>query len=125
MFRELRTCFTLFILFALVTGLGYPALLFAIGQYLLPAQANGSLIEDHGKIIGSELIGQNFSSDRYFHSRPSAAGNGYDASNSSGSNMGPGSADLLKAVGDRVAELKKAGGIVTIPVDIVTSSASG
>jgi K+-transporting ATPase ATPase C chain len=125
MFHEMRTCFVLFFLLAVIAGLGYPALMFAVGQKLFPAQANGSLIEDHGTIIGSELIGQNFSADKYFHPRPSAAGNGYDASNSSGSNLGPTSADLLKAVGDRVAEVKKTAEGMPIPVDLVTSSASG
>ncbi len=125
MFRELRASLTLFVLFVFVTGLGYPMAALYLGQALFPHQANGSLIQEKGKIIGSTLIGQNFTGNGYFHPRPSAAGNGYDAANSSGSNLGPTSADLIKAVGDRVADLKKAGGAVAIPVDLVTSSASG
>lgn len=125
MFRELRASITLFLLFMFVTGLGYPMLTLYLGQALFPHQANGSLIEENGKIIGSTLIGQNFIGDKYFHPRPSTAGNGYDAGNSSGSNLGPTSADLLKAVSGRVADLKKAGSPPSIPVDLVTASGSG
>jgi K+-transporting ATPase ATPase C chain len=126
MLRELRTCFTLFVLLTLLTGLAYPLATLEIGQGLFPAQAEGSLIEVKGKIIGSSLIGQPFVGDWYFHMRPSAAGNGYDASASSGSNAAPSDGDFLKTMAARAAALKTEGGInTTIPVDLVTASASG
>ena len=124
MFQELRASFVLFFMLTLLVGVGYPLLTLDIGQTLFPHQANGSLIEDQGKIIGSELIGQNFNGDAYFHPRPSAAGSGYDAANSSGSNMGPTSMELINAVGERAAVLKQSNP-TPIPVDLVTASASG
>ncbi len=96
-----------------------------MGQILFPHQANGSLVKSSDAIIGSELIGQNFTSDKYFHPRPSAAGNGYDAGNSSGSNLAPSSADLIQTITSRVADLRKAGDTRPIPVDLVTASGSG
>lgn len=124
MFKELRSSISLFVLLFALTGFGYPLLMLFVGQKIFPQQANGSLIMDDGKIIGSTLIGQNFTSDGYFHGRPSAAGSGYDAANSSGSNLAPTSTDLLKAVTDRVADLKKTNA-ASIPVDLVTTSGSG
>ena len=104
----------------------YPALVWGIGQVAFRHQANGSLIEQNGKVIGSELIGQNFAGGRYFHPRPSAAGSdGYDGSASGGSNLGPTSKKLLDTINDRVtkySDTKPAGGI---PADAVTASASG
>ena len=125
MFQELRASLTLLTLLTLVTGLAYPLAMTGLGNTLFPHQANGSLIEKDGKIIGSELIGQNFTSDTYFHPRPSAAGSGYDAANSSGSNLAPTAPDLLKTVTERVTELRKTGDQHTIPVDLVTTSGSG
>jgi len=125
MFQELRASFSLLALFVLITGIGYPFLVTGIGKSFFPYQAKGSLIEKNGQIIGSELIGQNFSDDKYFHPRPSAAGDGYDAGNSSGSNLAPTSTDLLKTITERVAELRKNGDMRPIPVDLVTASASG
>lgn len=125
MFKELRAGIGLLLLLTLLTGLVYPLFVLGVGQALFPRQANGSLIEDNGRIIGSSLIGQNFTGDGYFHPRPSAAGNGYDAASSSGSNLGPTSAGLMKAVGDRVTALKKDGNSMSVPVDLVTTSASG
>ncbi len=125
MFQELRASLSLLFLFTLLTGVCYPLLVTALGLSLFPYQAGGSLIEKDNKVIGSELIGQTFSADQYFHSRPSAAGNGYDASNSSGSNLAPTSADLLKTIAERVGELRKVGDTQTIPVDLVTASGSG
>jgi K+-transporting ATPase ATPase C chain len=113
------------VLLVITCGL-YPALVWAIGQVAFRHQANGSLIEEKGKVIGSELIGQNFAGERYFHPRPSAAGNdGYDSTASGGSNLGPTSKKLLDTINDRVtkyADTKPAGGI---PADAVTASASG
>lgn len=125
MLYELRASLGVLLLFTLLTGFAYPAIVLGIGQQIFPQQANGSLVEDNGKVIGSTLIGQNFTSAKYFHGRPSAAGDGYDAANSSGSNLAPTSADLLKAVGDRVAALRASSNTVSIPVDLVTASASG
>ncbi|MDP9126918.1 MAG: potassium-transporting ATPase subunit KdpC [Pseudomonadota bacterium] len=125
MLKELRANFVLFFLLMLLTGFVYPILVLGTGQGIFQRQANGSLIEVQGRPIGSQLIGQNFVSPGYFHGRPSAAGSGYDAGNSAGSNLAPTSADLMKTVADRVEELRKDGSLYPIPVDLVTTSASG
>jgi K+-transporting ATPase ATPase C chain len=111
-----------------LTGLVYPFIVWGISAGLFPKQANGSLVTDKsGAVIGSELIGQNFSADKYFHPRPSAAGNGYDAMSSSFSNLGPTSKALGSAVASRVAEVVNTDGASrgAVPVDMVTASASG
>jgi K+-transporting ATPase ATPase C chain len=125
MFRELRASIILFIFFTFIGGLFYPTVVLGLGRILFPDQSNGSLIEANNQVIGSSLIGQVFTKDSYFHSRPSAAGNGYDAMQSGASNFGPTSPELLKAVSDRVAELRKTTPITAIPVDLVTASSSG
>lgn len=125
MLRELRASLGLYLILFFLTGLGYPLLVLGIGQGLFPHQANGSLIEENDKIIGSELIGQNFTGEGYFHPRPSAAGKGYDAANSSGSNLGPSSKDLADQVAARIAAERKEGSIALVPIDLVTTSASG
>ncbi|MDR3423936.1 MAG: potassium-transporting ATPase subunit KdpC [Alphaproteobacteria bacterium] len=125
MFQELRASLGLLALSIIVMGIGYPLLVMGAGQALFPHQASGSLVEKDGRIVGSALIGQNFADDKYFHSRPSAAGSGYDASNSSGSNLAPSSAALVKTVTERVAELRKDGNTRPIPIDLVTASGSG
>jgi len=106
----------------------YPALVWAVAQGLFHSQANGSLVSVKGQVIGSSLLGQQFAGPGYFHPRPSAAGDGYDAANSSGSNLGPTSQKLITAAKERVdayrAENNLAPGVL-IPVDAVTASASG
>lgn len=122
---SLRPAIMLTLLFALLLGLLYPLALTGIGQAIAPDAANGSLIRNaKGQVIGSALIGQQFTSDRYFHGRPSAAGKGYDALNSGGSNLGPTSQALVDRVkGDLKATRTSPDN--PPPADLVTASASG
>lgn len=120
----LRPAFMMTALFAVLLGLVYPLVLTGIGQALFPAQANGSLIRSGDRVIGSSLIGQAFTSDRYFHGRPSAAGKGYDPTASSGSNLGPASAALADRVRTDLATLRTSPDS-PVPADLVTTSASG
>ncbi|HWJ70770.1 MAG TPA: potassium-transporting ATPase subunit KdpC [Sphingobium sp.] len=122
----LRPALVLTLLFALLLGIIYPLVLTGMGQALFPAQANGSLIRDGDRVIGSALIGQAFAGERYFHGRPSAAGaKGYDAAASAGSNLGPASKALAERVrNDREALAESAPG-QPVPPDLVTTSASG
>ncbi len=122
---SLRPALVLTILFAILLGLGYPLALTGIGQLLFPSQANGSLVRDGGRIIGSTVVGQAFVSDRYFQTRPSAAGKGYDGMASSGSNLGPASQALSDRVKADVAKRRAEGAAGVIPADLVTTSASG
>jgi K+-transporting ATPase ATPase C chain len=116
-------------LFTMVTtfifGIGYPLLVTLIAQVAFPDPANGSLIVSNGVIVGSRLIGQAFSSDQYFHSRPSSAGNGYDPLASGGSNLGPTNQALISRVHDEVEKLLQERPGAAIPTDLVTTSASG
>lgn len=122
----LRPALTLTLLFAALLGLAYPLAITGIGQALFPEQANGSLIREGDRIIGSNLIGQKFKSNAYFHGRPSAAGSdGYDASASSGSNLGPTSKALAERVRGDVATLSETTPGSPVPPDLVTTSASG
>lgn len=121
--------FTVAIGYTIVTtiifGLIYPLLVTGLSQLLFPKQANGSLIVKNGQVVGSELIGQSFSSDKYFHPRPSNAGNGYDPLSSGGSNLGPTNQALVTRVAQDVAKLQQENPGVPIPADLVTSSGSG
>ncbi|MDX2259600.1 MAG: potassium-transporting ATPase subunit KdpC [Hyphomicrobiaceae bacterium] len=125
MLQHIRPALVLLAVFTLLTGAIYPMLVTGLAQLAVPAAANGSLVEKNGTVIGSGLVGQRFVSDRYFWPRPSAAGaEGYDAAASSGSNLGPLSQKLIARVEADVAALGPTAG-VRIPVDAVTTSASG
>jgi K+-transporting ATPase ATPase C chain len=122
----LRPAMVMTILFAVLLGLVYPLVMTGIGQALFPAQANGSLIRDGaGKVIGSAVIGQAFTSDRYFQTRPSAAGKGYDGLASSGSNLGPTSQALVDRTTPDLARRRAEGIAGPVPADLVTASGSG
>jgi K+-transporting ATPase ATPase C chain len=127
--KETVTSIRATLLFAVVLCGFYPILIWGAGQLLFPHQANGSLIESNDrKIVGSEWLGQNFTSAKYFHPRPSSAGTGYDAANSSGSNLGPTSQKLIDAVKRRVANYRKENQLADdalVPGDAVTASGSG
>ncbi|MBC7518771.1 MAG: potassium-transporting ATPase subunit KdpC [Microbacteriaceae bacterium] len=131
--RQYGVAIRAMLIFTVVLGVGYTAVITGIGQLLLPAQANGSLATLNGKPTGSSLIGQGFTDKdgkalpEWFQSRPSAAGDGYDGAASSGSNLGPENADLVKSIGERQATIAESDGVVVeqIPADAVTASASG
>ena len=122
----IRPAIVMTILFAALLGLAYPLAMTGIGQLLFPSQANGSLVRDAGgRVIGSTVVGQAFTADRYFQTRPSAAGKGYDGLASSGSNLGPTSQALIDRVKPDVAKRRGEGVSGPLPADLVTASGSG
>jgi potassium-transporting ATPase KdpC subunit len=124
--KDLITSALMIIVFTVSLGVLYPLAVWGVGQTLFPHQANGSLIKNvQGEVVGSELIGQNFTSPKYFHGRPSAAGNGYDAAASSGSNLGPTSKKLITRVKTDAEALGAENPGKPIPADLVTTSGSG
>ena len=126
--RQLTPAFLAVVVFTLICGVVYPLVATAVGQVAFDHQADGSLIQRNGHVVGSELIGQVFTAPEYFHSRPSAAGDGYDGSASSGSNLGPTNPDLMNAVKERVAAYREENNLpddAMVPVDAVTASGSG
>ncbi|MFO1163489.1 MAG: K(+)-transporting ATPase subunit C [Reyranellaceae bacterium] len=137
MLKEIRPAIVMMVVFTVITGLVYPLAMTEIAQLVFPRQANGSLIIKDGKVIGSDLIGQNFIDAKYFHGRPSATTDAdpndssktmpapYNAANSSGSNAGPTSKALIERIQGDVDKLKAENPNTPVPVDLVTTSASG
>ena len=126
---EIRGAVMATLMLAVVCCVAYPLVVFGIGQALFHDKANGSLIVDSsGTVRGSRLLGQQFTAEKYFHSRPSAAGNGYDATSSGGSNLGPTSQKLHDSIAQNIADYRAQNGLSTnapVPADAVTASASG
>ena len=123
--KELLVAFKFTVATTVVFGLLYPLAMTGVSKLLFPKQAAGSLIERNGQVVGSRLIGQTFTADKYFHSRPSAAGAGYDATASSASNLAPTNQALVDRVKGNVAKLQQENPGVPIPADLVTASGSG
>ncbi|HET7855239.1 MAG TPA: K(+)-transporting ATPase subunit C [Gaiellaceae bacterium] len=126
--RQLVPALVVFLALTVLTGVAYPLALTGVAQVVFPGRADGSLIERDGQTVGSRLLGRQFSSPRYFHPRPSAAGDGYDAMASSASNLGPTNEEFLSEVRTRVAAYRRENGLARgaeVPADAVTASGSG
>jgi K+-transporting ATPase ATPase C chain len=128
MVRVIRSALLAFIALTALTGIAYPLFVTGVAQLVFPGRADGSLVERDGAIVGSRLIGQDFQRPQYFHPRPSAAGDGYDAMASGPSNLGPSNPELLKSVRRRLRQYRRENGLksgTAVPLDAVTSSGSG
>jgi K+-transporting ATPase ATPase C chain len=127
MWKEIAPAFKAMVVFTIMLGIIYPLATTGLAKLMFPDAANGSLITANGQVVGSSLIGQNFAKPEYFQPRPSAAGNGYDASNSSGSNLGPTNQKLIDRVKASIDQFRKDNPDYTgpIPADLVTTSGSG
>jgi len=123
--KNLTTAILMTIATTVLLGIVYPLVVTGIAQVIFPKQANGQLIQKAGRTVGSRIIGQGFSGAGYFHPRPSAAGSGYDAANSGGSNLGPTNKKLVERVNQDVASLHTENPNKAVPIDLVTTSASG
>jgi potassium-transporting ATPase KdpC subunit len=126
--EHLRTAIVSVVSLTLLTGCIFPLVLFALGWWLTPSQAAGSLATRNGVVVGSQLIGQDFTHPEYFHPRPSAAGTGYDGTASGGTNFGPSNPKLIESVGKLADAYRKTNGLppdAIVPIDAVTSSGSG
>jgi potassium-transporting ATPase KdpC subunit len=126
--RQFLPALLAFVVFTVTVGIVYPLVVTAVSQLAFPSQANGSLVKRDGGVVGSNLIGQNFTAPRYFHPRPSAAGTGYDGTSSSASNLGPSNPVLVREVRARLVAYRKQNGLAVgapVPVDAVTASGSG
>jgi len=123
--KNLITAILMTIATTVLLGIIYPLVVTGLAKVLFPDKANGQLIERNGKVVGSRIIGQPFTGPGYFHSRPSAAGNGYDAGNSGGSNLGPTNQKLIDRVKQDVASLQAENPGTPVPIDLVTTSGSG
>ena len=125
MLAHLRPAILMFLIMTLLTGIAYPFAMTGIGQLLLPGAANGSLALKDNTVVGSNLIGQAWTSDKYFWGRPSAAGDGYNAAASSGSNLGPTSQKLMDRIKADAEKLHQSSAVTLLPADAVTASGSG
>lgn len=125
MLKQIRPAMLMMLVMTLMTGIAYPLAVTAIARLAFPHQAGGSMLVLNGKIVGSDLIGQSFVGPRYFHSRPSAAGSGYDAVLSGGSNLGPTSKTLVDRIKTASDDLRRENPRLPVPVDLVTTSGSG
>jgi K+-transporting ATPase ATPase C chain len=123
--KQIYPAFAMTVVLTVMLGIVYPLVVTGLAQVMFPAKAGGSLIEKDGKVIGSRLIGQPFTGPGYFHSRPSAAGSGYDATASGGTNLGPTSQKLMDSVKTAAESLREENPGAPIPIDMVTASASG
>ncbi|SDE44224.1 potassium-transporting ATPase subunit KdpC [Sporomusa acidovorans] len=129
MWRQIVNSFRMLLVLTVITGFVYPLTMVGVANTIFPSQAKGSLVERQGQVVGSKLIGQNFTQPGYFHGRPSAAGkDSYDAAGSAGSNLGPTNKKLIDTVADNVNKARQENGLsesAAIPADLVTASASG